>query len=188
MQSASLKKVELKCRRLELEGKESVKRAARAEAERDAARHEATMAKLQIEGVVNTRAHVESELARVQRALTIEENARLRTESERGVAQEGLAVAGEACRKAEEENSRLANKRLALVMELGTIKDDFAAFREKAVADRETMEAEFNASGDKLFNYGYGCCLFYAQHMPEQASDPGWNVGSFSPVNSKVLC
>ena len=148
------------CRRLELELKESAERAAQAEAERDAARHEATMAKLQIEGAVNTRAQVESELSRVQRALTVVENPRLRVESEHGVAQEALAVAGEACRKAEEENSRLADERLALVMELGTIKDDFAAFREKVVADRETMEAEFDASGDTLFNYGYGYCVF----------------------------
>ena len=158
--SASLKEAELACRRLELEMKESAERAARAEAERNAARHEAAMAKLQIERAINTRAQVESELARVQRALEVVENARLRAESERGVAQEALAVAGEACRKAEEENSRLADERLALVMELGTIKDDFVAFRENVVADRETMEAEFDASGDMLFNYGYGCCVF----------------------------
>ena len=30
----------------------------------------------------------------------------------------------------------------------------------KTVADREVMEAEFDASGDTLFNYGYGCCVF----------------------------
>ena len=53
MQSASLKEAELACRHLELEVKESSKRAARAEAERDAACHEATMGKLEIEGVVN---------------------------------------------------------------------------------------------------------------------------------------
>ena len=148
------------CRWLELEGKESAENAARAEAERDAVRHEAEMAKLQIEGVVNTRAQVESELARVQHALAIAENALLKAESERGVAQEALAVAGEACRKAEEENSRLADERLALVMELGTIKDDFATFREKVVADKETMDAKLDASDDTLFNYGYGCCVF----------------------------
>ena len=139
--STSLKEAKLTCRCLELEAKESTERAAWAEDERDATRHEATMAKLQIEGAVNTRAQVESELARVQRALTVAENARLRAESERGVAQEALAVAGEACKKAKEENNRLADERLALVMELGTIRDDFTAFREKAVADRETMEA-----------------------------------------------
>ena len=62
--------------------------------------------------------------------------------------------------KAEEENSCLTGKRLFLILELGTIKDDFAALREKAVADREAMEAEFDASGDTLFNYGYGCYVF----------------------------
>ena len=54
MQSASLKKAEFSCRRLELEAKESVERAARAEAERDVACHEAAMAKLETEGAVNT--------------------------------------------------------------------------------------------------------------------------------------
>ena len=73
---------------------------------------------------------------------------------------EALAIAGEACKKAEEENSRLADERLALVMELGTMKDEFDAFREKAAADKETMEAEFDSSRDALFNYGYGCCVF----------------------------
>ena len=85
-QSASLKEAELMCRRLELEAKESAERAAQAEAERDAGRHEAAMAKLQIEGAVNTRTQVESELSRVQRALAVAENARLKAESERGVA------------------------------------------------------------------------------------------------------
>ena len=70
-QSASLKEFELVCRRLELEAKEFAERAARAEAEQDATRYEATMAKLKIEGAVNTRAHVESELARVQCALAV---------------------------------------------------------------------------------------------------------------------
>ena len=65
MHSASLKKAELACRRLELEAREPVERAARAEAERDTARHEAAMAKLTTEGTVNTRAQIESELARV---------------------------------------------------------------------------------------------------------------------------
>ena len=160
MQSSSLKKAELACRRLELEAKEFAERAARTEAERDAACHEAAMAKLAIEGAVNTLSQIESELSRVQRALALVEDARLKAEYERGVAQEALAVAGEACKKAEEENSCLAYERLALVMELGTMKDEFAAFLAKAAANRETMEVEFDSSGDALFNYGFGCCVF----------------------------
>ena len=71
-----------------------------------------------------------------------------------------MSLAGEVCTKAEEENSRLTDERLSLILELGTIKDDFATLREKVVADRDSMEAKFDASGDKLFNYGYGCCVF----------------------------
>ena len=54
----------------------------------------------------------------------------------------------------------MAEEKLALVIELGAVKDDFAAFREKSYADREMMEAAFDSSGNTLFNYGYGCCAF----------------------------
>ena len=69
-------------------------------------------------------------------------------------------MAREACTKAKEENSRLTDEWLPLILELGTLKDDFAALQEKVVADREAMEAEFDASDNTLFNYGYGCCVF----------------------------
>ena len=58
------------------------------------------------------------------------------------------------------------------------MKDEFAAFREKAAADKETMEAKFNSSGDSLFNYGYGCCVFTHNicgskpQIPDGMSDP----------------
>ena len=160
MHSASLKKAELMCRFLELEARESAERATLAEAERDMACHEAAMAKLATEGAVNTRAQIESELARVQRALALSEEARRKAELECGAAQEVSAAAREACKKAEEENSHLADEKLALVIELGTLKDNFDAFREKGAADRGMMEVEFDSNDDTLFNYGYGCCAF----------------------------
>ena len=67
---------------------------------------------------------------------------------------------GEACKKAEEESGRLENEKLALVIKLGAVNDEFAAFREKAASDREMMEAKLDSSGDTLFKYGYGCCAF----------------------------
>ena len=65
MQSASLKEAELARRRLELEARGSAKRATRAEAERDTTCHEAAMARLEIEGAINARVQMESELARL---------------------------------------------------------------------------------------------------------------------------
>ena len=103
---------------------------------------------------------METELARVQRALGLTEEACRKADFDHGAAQEVLATMGEACKKAEEENSQLAEEKLALIIELGAVKDDFAVFREKAAAEKEMMEAAFDLSGDMLFNYGYGCCAF----------------------------
>ena len=61
---------------------------------------------------------------------------------------------------AKEENGRLTDERLSLLMELGATKDDFVAFREKSSTKRSALEAEFDASNDVICNYGYGCCAF----------------------------
>ena len=92
--------------------------------------------------------------------MALAKEARWRDEFEHRAAQEALVTAGEACKKTEEENDHLDDEKLALVIELGALKDGFAAFREKAAADSESMEAEFDSSGDTLFKYGYGCCAF----------------------------
>ena len=72
----------------------------------------------------------------------------------------------------------MADEKLALVIELGALKDDFAAFWEKAAVDREEIEVEFDSSGDTLFNYGYGCCAFTYNicgskpHIPDGMPNP----------------
>ena len=157
---ASLKEVQMTAQRLELEAKEVADKAARAEVERDAAHHEAAMARLETKAAGNARAQVESELARVQCALTTLEGGWLKAESELDSIRQALASTKEAYRKAEEENGRLADERLSLVKELGATKEDFAAFREKSFAEKSALEVEFDASGDAIFNNGYGCCAF----------------------------
>ena len=69
--NASLKEAQLNARRWELEAKEAEDRVARAKAERDIARHEAVMAQLETDVAGNAWAQMESELARVQCALTL---------------------------------------------------------------------------------------------------------------------
>ena len=45
-------------------------------------------------------------------------------------------------------------------MELGATKDDFVAFQDRTSTDKTTMEAEFDARSDVIFNYDYGYCTF----------------------------
>ena len=66
----------------------------------------------------------------------------------------------EACRKAEEEICQLTDERLSLIIEVGACKEELPTFQVKATVEREAMEAEFDASSDVIFNYGYGCCAF----------------------------
>ena len=74
MLSASLVEVESRSQRWEKEAKEGVEKVARSEAERDAARHEGSMALMDADAARSARVKVESELAtkmtwRLQRRL-----------------------------------------------------------------------------------------------------------------------
>ena len=154
---ASLKEAQLTIRRLELEAAD---RAARAETKRDVVRHEMAMVRLEIEGAGSARAQVELELSLVQSALHISEGGRLKAKSELGSLQQALVATKEACRRVEEENGRLTDERVSLLVDLGTTKDDFAAFRDRSFAERSALEAEFDVSSDVIFNYGYGYYAF----------------------------
>ena len=115
---------------------------------------------LEIEAAGSVRAQVELELSRVQSALTITEGSRLKAESELGFVQQALVATKEACQRVEEENGHLTDERLFLLVELGTTNDDFVDFWERSFSERSALEAEFVASNDVIFNYGYGCCAF----------------------------
>ena len=106
--SASLAEAESSSRRWENEARGSVERTARAEDKKDVARYDALMAHMDADAVGNVRARVESELARVQNASAVTEEAR---------------------RKADDEVSRLTDKRVSLLLELGTCKDEISAIR-----------------------------------------------------------
>ena len=60
-----MKEAQLNARRWEMEAKEAVDRVAWAEAERDASRNKAAMARMEIDAAGSARAPMESELARV---------------------------------------------------------------------------------------------------------------------------
>ena len=85
--SPALVEVKSKSRRLESEVREAAERVTRAEAERDATRYELAMAQLEIDVAGSAPIQMESELARVQRALDASEDARRKVEFELDVAQ-----------------------------------------------------------------------------------------------------
>ena len=71
MLSSSLAKAESRSQRREKEAKEGIEKVARAEVEKDAARHEASMARMDADTAGSAKAKVKSKLARVQNALAV---------------------------------------------------------------------------------------------------------------------
>ena len=137
--SASLDEAESSSQRWENEAKESVEKMARVKVERDAARQEASMAHMDADAEGSAKAKVESELARVQNALAVSEEAR---------------------RKAEDKVSRLSVERVSLVLELRTSKDEVSTLQAQALKEKKAMEKAYEDGFDMIFNYGYGCCAF----------------------------
>ena len=146
--------------RWESEAKEAVERVVRAEAERDTARHEALMARLDAEAAGRACAQVESELAKVQHALAALEDAWQKGQFELTGVQHALAALEEARWKAEDKANFLVDERVSLLLELGARKDEFSAFRAKASKEKKALKEAFNAGFDVIFNYDYGSCAF----------------------------
>ena len=126
--------MESNSRRWDKEAKEGIERAAQAEAEKDAARHEDSMASIDADARGSARVKVESELARVQNALVASEEAK---------------------RKAEDKDSCLSVERVFLLLELGSNKDEVSALQAQALKNKKALEEAYEEGFDVIFNYGY---------------------------------
>ena len=81
-------------------------------------------------------------------------------ESELDVVQQALAAFREASRTVEEEASRLVDKWVLLLLELGASKDESSAFCVEVAKEKKALEAEYDAGFEAIFNYGYDCYTF----------------------------
>ena len=136
-------------RRWESKAKESVERAVWAEVERDVARHEVSMAKLDAEATRSTRAQMEFEFSQGPACL-----GRFRgCPAERGVCVDRgptcLGYFRRGPRKAEDEASRLVDERVSLLLELEANKEELIGVRAEASKEKKALEKAFDA-----INYG----------------------------------
>ena len=130
---------------------------------------------------------MELELSRVQCALTTVDGGRLKADSKIDSARQALVAAKEAYWRAEEENSRLMDERLSLLMELGAIKEDFTAFRPKSSVKKSALEAKFGASSDVVFDYCYGYCAFAHDICGSKPMIPAGMLDPSTPLPPKFF-
>ena len=164
--SASLAEEESRSRRWEKEAEEGVEKVARVEVKRDAARHEASMARMDADAAGSARAKVESKLARVQNALAISEEAR---------------------QKAEDEASHLAVERVSMLLELGSNKDEVSALHTRALKEKKALEEAYEEGFDVIFNYGYGCCAFSYNICGSQPVVPNGMPDTSKPLSQELF-
>ena len=104
------------------------------EKERDEAKQEAKVVRLEASAVGDARARAEEDLARVH---------------------EALAAAEEGRRKAEDETARLEVERTSLLLDLGATKDEVSFLHSQAGRDKKAMEEGYR----KVFGVNYICIL-----------------------------
>ena len=124
------------------------------------------MARMDADAAGNAREKVESELARVKNA---------------------LAVAKETRRKADDEVSRLTDKRVSLLLELGTCKDEMFAIQAEAFKENEALREAYEEGFDVIFNYGYGCCAFAHNICGSQLEVPDGMQNKSNPLSPKFF-
>ena len=124
------------------------------------------MARMDADTVGSTSAKMESELARVQHALAVVEEARW---------------------NAEDKASRLADERVSLLLELGTCKDEVSTIRVKALKKKEDLREAYEEGFDVIFNYRYGCCDFTHNICGSQPEVPDGMPGTSKSLSKEFF-
>ena len=74
--------------------------------------------------------------------------------------QDALAVSEEARRKAKAEAAHLEVERTSLLLEIGATKDEVSSLHSQVGKDKKAMEDDCQKALELIFSYGYGCCAF----------------------------
>ena len=83
-----------------------------------------------------------------------------RTKDDLARVQDALVVAEEARRKTEAEVAYLKVERTLLMLEIGATKDEVSSLQSQAYKDKEAMEEDYQKALELIFAYGYRCCMF----------------------------
>ena len=118
----SLAKAKSRSKHWEREAKAGTEKIARAEKERDEAKKEAQVSWLVTVSAGDAKVRAKDDLARVQ---------------------EALAVTEEAKRKVEDDIARLEVERTSLLLDLGATKDEVSSLHSQAGKDKEAMEEDY---------------------------------------------
>ena len=88
------------------------------------------------------------------------DDAKARGEDELARVQDALEVTEEARRKVEGEVSCLEVERTSFMLEVGATKDEVSSLQSQVSKDKAAMEENYQKALELIFAYGYKCCMF----------------------------
>ena len=118
---------------------------------RDETKEEAQIARLATVAADDTKVRAEDNMARVQEALVIAEEAR---------------------HKAKAKVACLEVERTSLLLEVRVTKDEVSSLQYKAGKDKAAMEEDYQKALELIFAYGYKCCMFKHNIYGDQPEGP----------------
>ena len=107
---------------------------------------------------------------------------KVQAEDELARVQGALAIAEEARRKVEAEVTCLEVEQTSLLLEVGATKDEVSSLQSQAGKDKAVMEEDYQKALELIFAYGYGCCMFKHNLCGDQQE-----VLDGMPASSRVL-
>ena len=120
-------------------------------------------------------------------------NAKARAENELARVQDALTVAEEAKRKVETEAAHLEVEHTSFLLEIGVVKDEVSSLQSQTGKDKAAMEEDYQKALELIFAYGYECCTFKHNICGNQSEVPYGMPDSSDPlppeffVNRKCL-
>ena len=139
--------------------KEGTEKVMGVEKERDEAKEEAQVAWLADVITGNAKAKAEGDLAKVQDALEAVKEVRVAVEEARH------KTKAEVRRKAEAEAAYLEVKRMSLLLEIGTTKDEVSSLHSQSDRDKKAMEEDYQKALEVIFCLRLRMLCFQTQHM-----------------------
>ena len=81
----------------------------------------------------------------------------------------------------------LADKRVSLLLELETCKDEVFAIRAKALKEKKALEEACEEGFNVIFNHGYGCCAFTHNICGSQPEVPDMMPDTSKPLSPEFF-
>ena len=100
-----------------------------------------------------------------------------RVEDELARVQDALVISDEARRKAEAEVAFLKVEQTSLLLEVGATKDEVSSLQSQEGKDKATME-DYQKALELIFAYGYGCYMFKHNICGDQLEVPNGMLDS----------